>query len=158
MTEFQTVNGWRFPTDAEVPTDTWSKGKAGGEEFYVFHWAGFVDVARQMGLEGTETRVTATGEDEDGIPYVAVMARVTIDGETYEAIGSADAPENSLSDMASTAQSRALKRAIRVALGIRRINEPPEEPTAVADADVDFEEGHALNEGTGDDIGEADGW
>ena len=162
MTDYQRVNGWRFPAEVDVPDDTWSRGKAGGDTFFVFHWAGYVDVAQQMGLEGTETEVTATGTDDAGIPYVAVRATVRIDGETYEAIGSADAPENSLSDMASTAQSRALKRAIRIALGIRRINEQPEEPSAVADAGTDYEDGHALS-GDRDEVPDAggnddDGW
>ena len=154
MTDFQTVNGWRFPAEVDVPEDTWSRGKAGGDEFFIFHWPGFVDVARQMGLEGTETEVTATGTDDAGIPYVAVRATVHLDGETFEAIGSADAPENSLSDMPSTAQSRGLKRAIRIALGIRRVNETPEEPSASADQDVDFDDDHALSESDTD----TDGW
>jgi hypothetical protein len=160
MPEYQEVRGWRFPADVDVPEDTWSRGKAGGETFHVFHWAGYVDVARQSGLESVETSVAATGADEDGIPYVAARATVTIDGERYEAIGSADAPENSLSDMASTAQSRALKRAIRIALGIRRINESPDEPAASnAPDDFDPDGGHALADDAGAPAdGDSDGW
>lgn len=148
MTEYQTVNGWRFPAGVDVPDDTWSRGKAGGDEFYIFHWAGFVDVARQSGLEDVDVDVVATGADQEDIPYVAVRASVTIDGERFSAIGSADAPANSLEDMASTAQSRALKRAIRIALGIRRDDESPDEPSAVDSAPDDFdpEPDHALSD------------
>jgi len=164
MTEdYQEVRGWRFPADVDVPEDTWSRGKAGGETFHVFHWAGYVDVAHQCGLEFVETDIVATGEDDAGIPYAAARASVVIDGETYQAIGSTDAPANSLEDMCSTAQSRALKRAVRVALGIRRIGEAPDEPAATSSAPDDFDpdDGHALaNSGTSDDApgGDSDGW
>jgi len=148
MPEYQTVRGWRFPADVDVPDDTWSRGKAGGETFHVFHWAGYVDVAQQCGLESVETDIVATGDDDAGIPYAAARASVVIDGETYEAIGSTDAPANSLEDMCSTAQSRALKRAIRIGLGIRRIGEAPDEPAATGGAsapdDFDPDDGHAL--------------
>lgn len=124
----QVVNGWTFPDDVDVPEDCWSKAKAGGDEFHIFGWQGYVSVAHQCSLEGTDCEIVADGVDADGIPWLAAKATVKINGDSYSAIGSIDAPANSLEDMGSTAQTRALKRAIRLALDIRRHGEPPDEP------------------------------
>lgn len=126
------VNGYLVPDDVDVPEDVFFRAKIDGETVELLGWEGYVDIARQSGMTGFDAHVDATGIDGDGIPYAAVRARVWFGDEAYDAIGSTDSLTNGLEDMVSTAQSRALKRAIRIALGIRRVGE-----TTDPDADDD---------------------
>lgn len=126
----QTVKGWQFPEGVDVPEeDYWIRRKMGGSEVWIMGKEVCQAVAHQAGLVSVDSRVVATGADQDGIPYAAVRTSVTIDGEEFSALGSTDAPANSLEDMVSTAETRAFKRAVKMALDIRRVG-TTEDPDA----------------------------
>lgn len=126
----QTVKGWQFPDGVNVPEeDYWIRRKMGGSEVWIMGKEVCQAVAHQAGLTSVDSRVVATGADQDGIPYAAVRTKVAIDGEQFSALGSTDAPANSLEDMVSTAETRAFKRAVKMALDIRRVGST-EDPDA----------------------------
>lgn len=130
----QVVNGWQFPDGVDVPEeDYWIRREMGGSEVWIMGKEVCQAVAHDAGLETVDTAVAATGADHDGIPYAAVRVEVVIDGRRTAAIGSTDAPANSLEDMVSTAETRAFKRAVKLALDVRRVD-TTEDPDANADA------------------------
>lgn len=129
----QTVKGWQFPDGVDVPEeDYWIRRKMGGSKVWIMGKEVCQAVAHEAGLESVDSRVVATGADQDGIPYAAVRTKVVIDGEQFGALGSTDAPANSLEDMVSTAETRAFKRAVKMALDIRRVG-TTEDPDANGD-------------------------
>lgn len=165
MPDYQTVRGWRFPADVDVPESHWFQTSGS----WTLGWQGFVDIAHQKGLESMDAEVVATGEDpEMNIPYVIARGEVTVDGDTYAKLASTDSQTNGLEDIGSTACSKAQARAIRVALNIIPVDGGGESSAtggASAPDDFDPDDGHALADdadsggetpAVGDDSG--DGW
>lgn len=127
----QIVNGWSFPDDVTVPDEGWTRVKNGGGEFYVIGHDILIDIAHQAGLNGIETEVVHAGHGMNDVPYVAVKATVDIEGRPLcPSIGSIDETDNSLSDMVSTAETRAVKRSIKRAMGITNPGSGAEDPDA----------------------------
>lgn len=153
--EHQTVHEMQFPAHVDVPDNCWQRGKTqDGNEFWIFGKEGYLEVAHQSGLESIDCEFVDAGADQDGIRYAAAKTTVVIDGQQYSAIGSIDETENSLSDMFSTAETRALKRAIARALNIRAVNPDPEEPRA--EDPTDREKPDRWKKGHGDEDEEGD--
>lgn len=150
--DYQEVHGMRFPPDVDVPDNCWQRGQTSdGTEFWIFGKEGYIEVAHQCGLEGVDVDFVDAGADQDGIRYAAAKATVVIGGESYSAIGSIDETENSLSDMFSTAETRATKRAIARALNIRAIEPEPEEPRAESPAPGSREKPERWEQGHGNE-------
>lgn len=128
------VNGWSFPEEADPPeadSGEWHRIKTGGEEVWVVGHDILIDVAHQIGLNDIETEIAHAGHGLNDVPYVAVRAEVDIEGyPTVNALGSIDETGNSLADMVSTAETKAIKRAIKRALGVTNPGAETEDPDA----------------------------
>lgn len=118
----QEINGWLFPDDVEPPDQSWYRMSFGDREVWDMDKHGHVEVARQVGLDSIETNIADSDTDSDGVRYAAVEATVSLNGETFAAVGGADSTSQQVRDpehVWSVAETRALKRAIKRAVGIR---------------------------------------
>lgn len=125
MAETQTQKGWIFPADVEIPEQHWYRIDFGGDVMHDLEREGHEYLARQCGMIGLNSEVAASGT-MDGIHHAAVEATLELarDGEieTYTAIGGADTASQQVRDpehVFSVAESRAVKRVVKRALGIR---------------------------------------
>jgi hypothetical protein len=125
MTDTQTQKGWIFPAGLEIPEQHWYRIDFGGDVMHDLNREGHVYLARQHGMIGLNSEVAASGT-MDGIHHAAVEATLEVvrdgDVETYTAIGGADTASQQVRDpehVFSVAESRAVKRAVKRALGIR---------------------------------------
>lgn len=125
----QEIHGWLFPDDVDVPEQSWYRMDFSGREVWDMDKHGHIEVARQVGLDSIQTKVTSSGTDDEGVRYAAVEATVGIDGEPYEAVGGADSTSQQVRNpehVWSVAETRALKRAIKRAVGIREAGDGPD--------------------------------
>ncbi len=121
----QKQKGWLFPPELDIPEQHWYRIDFGGDVMHDLDREGHVYLARQYGMIGLNSEVAASGTN-DGIHHAAAEATLEVvrdgDVETYTAIGGADTASQQVRDpehVFSVAESRAVKRAVKRALGIR---------------------------------------
>lgn len=133
--------GLWFPDGLEIPEDNWYRIEFGGNVVWDLDREGHVYLARQYGMVSLKSEITSTGTSE-GILYAAVEAELEVDPdqtesdlsgpmggssptrETYRAVSGADETSQQVRDpehVWSVAESRAIKRVVKRALGIRSV-------------------------------------
>jgi hypothetical protein len=148
------VNGWRFPPGVDVPedSDAWHRIKQGGEAYWVVGHDILIDVAHQLGLNSITTEVVHTGSGMNDVPHAAVSARVEIDGRpVVSALGSIDETGNSLADMISTAETKAVKRALKRSMNVTNPGVESEDPDARGDT-TQTRQGGRIDHGPDGDV------
>jgi len=134
--------GMWFPEGLDIPEDNWYRIEFGGNVVWDLDREGHVYLARQYGMVSLKSEITSTGTSE-GILYAAVEAELEVnpdqtetalsgqsggDGpstETYRAVSGADETSQQVRDpehVWSVAESRAIKRVVKRALGIRSVD------------------------------------
>lgn len=155
--ETQVINGWRFPANLDIPGEdsgSWTRVKKGDSTFFVVGHDILIDAAHQAGLNGIDTEIAHIGTGLNDIPHVAVKATVDIEGcPDVTSFGSIDETANSLEDMVSTAETRAVKRSIKRALGITNPGVGAEDPDAAGETTKTRQGGEISR----DEDGEVDG-
>ena len=163
MSDTQTQKGWIFPGDVEVPEQHWYRIDFGGDVMHDLDREGHVYLARQRGMIGLNSEVAASGTN-DGIHHAAIESTLEIveggDVETYTAIGGADTASQQVRDpehVFSVAESRAIKRAVKRALGIRsaqsEVTSDPANRTSAPDGmDADTPASEQFDDPTGGEV------
>jgi len=138
----QEINGWLYPDDVDVPTQSFYRMEFGGRTVWDLDKYGHIYLARQVGLEAVETELVDSGLDSDGIRYAAAKTAVTVNGGLYSAIGGADETSQQVRDPEHThsvAATRSLKNAIKLALGIRPADKSSSDEVAETGAEMGTE-------------------
>lgn len=114
--------GLLFPDAVDVPEQNWYRLEFAGDVTWDIDREGHEYMARQMDCTDICSSVVETGST-DGILYAAVESElVMFDGATFRAVSGADAASQQVRDpehVFSVAESRAIKRVVKRALGIR---------------------------------------
>jgi len=125
MTDTKTEKGWVFPAAVEIPDQNWYRIDFGGDVQWDIDREGHESLARQVGMESLTSEVAAHGVS-DGIVYCMVESTLIIpDGPfagEFTAIQGADTASQQVREpdyVSGVAESRAVKRAVKRALGIR---------------------------------------
>ncbi len=125
--------GWLFPGGLDLPENNWYRMEFGDTVAWDIDREGHEYMARQSGATSLTSNVVSTGTAE-GVLYAAVEAELTLelDGEeqTYRAVSGADATSQQVRDpehVWSVAESRAVKRVVKRALGIRSTEQTRED-------------------------------
>lgn len=125
MSEMQSQKGWLFPESVDVPEQNWYRIDFGGDVQWDIDREGHEELARQAGMGSLTSEVAAHGVT-DGIVYCMVESTLVIpEGQfagEYTAIQGADTASQQVREpdyVSGVAESRALKRAVKRALGIR---------------------------------------
>lgn len=165
-------NGWYYPDGLDPKDHLYYTIPYGDSEVTDLGWHGHVDLLRQRGFGGIDTEVVDSGTDDQGILYAVVKVTVTVDGGQYSSLAGADETSNQVRDpehVWSVAESRAIKRATKKALGIHPADggtaeyDEPEQTNVSREPDVpdgvEFDADHALADNAGaDGVGEGEGW
>lgn len=124
----QELKGLLFPENVDVPEQSWYRIDFGDNVVWDLDREGHEHLARQRGMERLESEVVATGTYE-GVLYASVRAELEIKEpqhknktKTYAAVSGADETSQQVRDpehVWSVAESRAIKRVVKRALGIR---------------------------------------
>jgi len=160
----QKQKGWLFPSGLDIPEQHWYRIDFGGDVMHDLDREGHVYLARQYGMVALNSEVTASGTN-DGIHHAAVEATLEVsrDGgvEAYTAIGGADTASQQVRDpehVFSVAESRAVKRAVKRALGIRsaksEVSSDHSATSAPDGMDADTPASEQFDDPTGDDFPE----
>lgn len=164
------IKGWLFPADLNIPEQNWYRMEFGDSVAWDLDREGHEYLARQYGMVSLESHVATTGESGE-IVYAAAESTLTIetpDGtETYTAVQGADTASQQVREpdyVWGVAESRAVKRAVKRALGIRSADESREPDTAPAGDpepasppdDFDPDPGHPMAD-RADDVDDSDG-
>jgi hypothetical protein len=119
--------GWLFPEGLEIPDQHWYQIDFGGDVMHDLDREGHLFLAEQCGLESMQTDIAAHGSD-DGVLYACATAEARFDdGDVWKAVGGADAASQQVRDPEHTfsvAATRAIKRVVKNALGIRSAESP----------------------------------
>lgn len=125
MADMQSAKGWLFPASVEIPEQNWYRIDFGGDVQWDIDREGHESLARQVGMESLTSEVAAHGVT-DGIVYCMVESTLVIpDGPfagEYTSIQGADTASQQVREpdyVSGVAESRAVKRAVKRALGIR---------------------------------------
>lgn len=142
MHEMQSQKGWLFPEEVEIPDQNWYRIDFGGDVQWDIDREGHECLARQVGMESLTSRVAAHGVS-DGIVYCMVESTLVIpDGPfagEYTSVQGADTASQQVREpdyVSGVAESRAVKRAVKRALGIRSAK-----PDVSSDASAKSSEG-----------------
>lgn len=124
----QELKGLLFPENVDVPEQSWYRIDFGDTVVWDLDREGHEHLARQRGMMRLESEVVATGTYE-GVLYASVRAELEMPKEghkntteTYAAVSGADETSQQVRDpehVWSVAESRAIKRVVKRALGIR---------------------------------------
>lgn len=113
--------GFRFPNEEACPPDhLWYQMDFAGTETWDLTREGMLHAAREVGLESVQSCVAEAGT-VDGILYASAEAEVVVGGLTFTAVGGADETSQQVRDpehVFTVAETRAIKRAIRMAVPI----------------------------------------
>jgi hypothetical protein len=136
------VRGLLIPDHIEVPDANWYRMEFGDSVTWDIDRPGHEYMARQHGMDSLESSVAGTGT-ADGVLYATVEAElvVTREGktETYCAVSGADATSQQVRDpehVWSVAESRAVKRVVKRALGIRGANQSLDDADAAGQSET----------------------
>lgn len=117
--------GWLYPEVVEIPEQCWYKMEFGDSVQWDLDREGHEELARQVGMESLTSKLAAHGVT-DGIVYTVVESTLVIpEGQfagTYTSIQGADTASRQVREpdyVSGVAESRAVKRVIKRALGIR---------------------------------------
>jgi|APHM01.1.fsa_nt_gi hypothetical protein len=150
----QEKKGLLFPENVDVPEQSWYRIDFGGNVVWDLDREGHEHLARQQGMVRLESEVVATGTYE-GVLYASVRAELELaepqhknTTKTFAAVSGADETSQQVRSpehVWSVAESRAIKRVVKRALGVRdsnqdrapEIEKATEEPEQAGDARSD---------------------
>jgi hypothetical protein len=125
MTDTKSEKGWIFPAEIDIPEQNWYRIDFGGDSQWDIDREGHEHMADQVGYDELTSEIAAHGVS-DGIIYCVVESTLVIpDGRfagEYTAIQGADTASQQVREpdyVSGVAESRAVKRAVKRALGIR---------------------------------------
>lgn len=131
--------GLLFPENVDIPEQSWYRIDFGGNTVWDLDREGYEYLARQRGMDRLESEVVATGARE-GVLYASVRAELELpkpqhknETETYAAVSGADETSQQVRDpehVWSVAESRAIKRVVKRALGVRDAEQTREPDTS----------------------------
>jgi hypothetical protein len=167
--------GLLFPENVDIPEQSWYRIDFGDNVVWDLDREGHEYLAEQRGMIRLESEVVATGTYE-GVLYASVRAELEIprpnhknETRTFAAVSGADETSQQVRDpehVWSVAESRAIKRVVKRALGIRDAEQtrdpeaagsddtPVEDPTPAAHSGGDGKDSNAYPdpENNDDDI------
>lgn len=118
-------NGWLFPEGVAPPADHhWHRFQIADKTIHGFDWQGHLELAREYGDEGIErldSECVASGTTEAGL-YAAVRVTIVVNGDSFSAVHGAEWASDQVRDpdmVWAVAESRATKRVVKKALGLR---------------------------------------
>jgi len=118
--------GWLYPRHLDIPEQCWYRMEFGDSVQWDLDREGHEELARQAGMVELTSEVAAHGVDGEGIVYVVVEATLKLDhdehGGEYTAVQGADTASQQVREpdyVSGVAESRAIKRVVKRALGIR---------------------------------------
>lgn len=121
----QEQKGWLYPEAVDIPEQCWYRMEFGDSVQWDLDREGHEELARQVGMSSLTSRLAAHGVDE-GIVYCMVESTLVIpDGEfsgEYTSLQGADTASRQVREpdyVSGVAESRAVKRVVKRALGIR---------------------------------------
>jgi len=120
--------GLLFPENVDIPEQSWYRIDFGDSVVWDLDREGYEYLAEQRGMTRLESEVVATGTYE-GVLYASVRAELEIprpnhksETRAFAAVSGADETSQQVRDpehVWSVAESRAIKRVVKRALGIR---------------------------------------
>jgi len=122
--------GLLFPENVDIPEQSWYRIDFGDSVVWDLDREGYEYLAEQRGMTRLESEVVATGTYE-GVLYASVRAELEIprpnhksETRAFAAVSGADETSQQVRDpehVWSVAESRAIKRVVKRALGIRSV-------------------------------------
>lgn len=120
--------GILFPEELDIPDQHWYRIDFGSDTMWDLDGDGYRHLAHQVGVDSIETEIEYTGSTDDGIIYAAAECRVKLSGGgVFRAVAGADETSQQVRDpefVWAVAGTRALKRAVKMALDIRDAESP----------------------------------
>jgi len=121
----KSIKGWLFPSEVDIPEESWYRMDFGGSAQWDLDREGHEEIARQYGMIGLNSELVGHGIN-DGILYATAESCIEIvrdgDVETHTAVSGADTASQQVREpdyVFSVAESRAIKKVVKRALGVR---------------------------------------